>query len=227
MNRTFDYRGVQVAPSNPVAKLRTVKKTIYIDSGDRDIVKYERNGDFVIYLPRVYENVVCISLKGAEFPPVNAGVTGVQQWDKSPSAGGGPASSNLASPAPAYFFIEVDGLNRADETAINANRSASIDSVFAKIQVPDTTSRIIYSEDSGPTNINYYQPAIGRLDRLAIRTRLHNQNPNQSIYWADISAEIKQNYSLTLEVTTMENSFDDFSSMETRLSERGMGGFGC
>ena len=218
MNRTFDYRGVQVAPSNPVAKLRTVKKTFYIDSGDRDIVKYPRNGEFVVSLPRVYENVVCISLKGAEFPSVNAGVTGIQQWDKTTATG-----TVLSSPAPAYFFIEVDGLNRSDETAGGtggANRSASIDSVFAKIQVPDTTNRVIYSEDSGPTNINYYQPAIGRLDRLAIRTRLHNQNSNQSIYWSS-------DYSLTLEVTTMENSFDDFSSFETRLSERGVGGFGC
>ena len=56
---------------------------------------------------------------------------------------------------------------------------------------------------------------------------LHNQNPNQSIYWADISESIKQNYSLTIEITTMENSFDDFSSMETRLSERGVSGCGC
>jgi hypothetical protein len=210
----MDYRGTRVSPSHPVAKLRTVKRTIYIDSGDRDVSKYPTNGDFVVYLPRVYEKVVSIRLKGAEFPPVLGGSETVKTY------------STVTSPPPTltgnpfYFFLEAEGLNRSDETTPAADRSTSVDSVFAKIQVPNTTDRIIYSEDTGPTNINYYQPAIGRLDRLHLRTRLHNHTTNPYIFWP--SAE----YGLTIEVELLENSFDDFSSMETHLFERGVSGFG-
>ena len=34
MNKSYDYNGVQIAPSKPVPKLRTVKKTVHIDSAD-------------------------------------------------------------------------------------------------------------------------------------------------------------------------------------------------
>jgi hypothetical protein len=93
--------------------------------------------------------------------------------------------------------------------------------VFAKIQVPDTTNRIMYSESNGPRMCQYYQPAISRLDRLHIRTRLHSQNSNQSIYWT-------ADYGLSIEIETLENSFDDMSSIETRIAERTKDGFfGC
>lgn len=216
MNRTFDYNGVQIAPSRPIQKLRTVKKTIYIDSADRDIVKYPRNGDFVVYLPRAYEKVVSINLKSAEFPLVNAGVTSVQTYDIATKA-----NANLST-APLYFLVELEGLNKSDETSVAANRSASTDSVFAKIQVPDTTNRIIYSDNTGPQMCQYYQPALGKLDRLHVRTRLHSQTQNQYMYWTS-------DFGLTLEIETLENSFDDFSAIETRIGERsdGTGFYGC
>jgi hypothetical protein len=210
MNPTFDYRGVHVAPSRPVAKLRTITKTVYIDSIDRDETKYVRNGDFVVYLPRVYENVVCLRLKGAEFPDVGD----VESYDKVTN------TSSALGAVPLYFFLDVEGLGRADETVIGGDRSTFTDSVFAKIQVPET-GRILYSEDNGPKNINYYQPPIARLDRLHIRARLHGQTSNQSIHWPD------EDYALSLDIVTIENSFDDASGIETRLGERGFNGFGC
>lgn len=214
MNRSFDYRGVQVAPSHPVAKLRTITKTVHIDSGDRDVVKYPRNGDFVVYLPRTYEKVVSLRLKGAEFPVVVGSTGSVQSYTITTKA-----SANLATD-PLYFFLDVEGLNRADETALSANGSSHADTIFAKIQVPSSTSRVIYSEDTGPKNINYYQPTIGRLDRLHIRTRLHSDSANSYMYWPSVD------YGLTLDIEMLDNSFDDYSSIETRLTERGVGGFG-
>jgi hypothetical protein len=207
MNRAFDYNGVQVAPSHPVRQLKTVKKTVYIDSADRDVVKYPNNGEFVVYLPRVYENVVSIRLKGAEFPIVDTAGSSAKTYDKTTGTTGSLSANNL------YFFIEVDGLNKSDETVSTAQRSTFVDTVFAKIQIPDNTSKIMYSEDNGPTNINYYRPAIGKLDRFAIRTRLHGQTTSQSIYWT-------QNYALTVELDILENSYDDFSSIETRVQTR-------
>jgi hypothetical protein len=240
MNHAFDYRGVQIAPSHPVAKLRTTKKTVYLDSGDRDITKYPSNGDYVVYLPRTYEKVVCISLKGAEFPKTVAGTGGAGALAHSISASGSVGDTAIDA-TDLYFFIEIEGLNKSDETAVAGDRSSRVDSVFAKIHIADPNNTIIYSEDTGPTNINYYQPAIGRLDRLHIRNRLHTQkgaaagatasamNTDGYVYWtADgLSGGTGGDYGLTLEIITLENSFDDYSSIESRISERGVGGFGC
>jgi hypothetical protein len=213
MNKSYDYNGVQIAPSKPVPKLRTVKKTVHIDSADRDTNLYKNSGDFVVYLPRVYEKVVSISIAQAEFPSP----TTLFSIDRGTSAAG-----TVLSSIPAYFFMELEGLNRSDEGAIGADRSSFVDSVFAKFQVTSTNSQIFYSESSGPSIIEYYQPAISKLDRLHIRIRTHGQNKNQYVYWNG------GNFSFTMEIETLENSFDDFSSLETRISDRsGSGFFGC
>ena len=212
MNRTFDYNGVQIAPSKPVQKLRTVKKVLHIDSTDRDIVQYKQNGDFVIYLPRTYEKVVSINVKEAEFPAVSN--TSVMQWD-------GQTGAALGYD-PTYFFLEFEGLNKSDETAQLADRSAATDSVFAKFQVVNTSDRIQYNENSGARQCAYYQPSISKLDRLHVTLRLHGMKRNQNMYWPS------SNFSFTLELETLENSFDDFSSLETRIGERSASGFyGC
>jgi hypothetical protein len=212
MNRTFDYNGVQIAPSKPVQKLRTVKKVLHIDSTDRDIVQYKQNGDFVIYLPRTYEKVVSINVKEAEFPAVSN--TSVMQWD-------GQTGAALGYD-PTYFFLEFEGLNKSDETAQLADRSAATDSVFAKFQVVNTSDRIQYNENSGARQCAYYQPSISKLDRLHVTLRLHGMKRNQNMYWPS------SNFSFTLELETLENSFDDFSSLETRIGERSVSGFyGC
>ena len=195
MNRVFDYNGSIVAPSNPVKKLRTVKKTLTIDSGDRDILKYARNGDFVIYLPRVYENVVSLRLSAGEFPA-------------SPTAV--PAAADSL-----YFLIDIEGLNKADECSVGADRSGYPDGHFAKIPlVGDGTASTFYNDKSQQDNIARYSPAIGKLDRMHIRTRLHSQKANGGyIYWAS-------EYSLTFEIEYLDNAFDEFSTFETRLSDR-------
>ncbi len=199
MSRVFDYNGSIVAPSNPVKKLKTVKKTLTIDSGDRDLVKYSRNGDFVIYLPRVYENVVSLRLAGAEFP-IFSTATYV------------PTSTD----SPLYFLIDIEGLNKADECSVGADRSGYPDGHFAKIAVSaDPLLPTLYNDKCQQDNIARYSPPIGKLDRMHIRTRLHSQKSNGGyIYWGS------SNYSLTFEIEYLDNAFDEFSTFETRLSER-------
>jgi len=218
MNRTFDYNGVQIAPSKPVQKLRTVKKVVHIDSSDRDIVQYNQNGNVVIYLPRTYEKIVSINVKQAEFP-ITSTVT-VKPWDIGLSAAANAAATISANPT--YFFLELEGLNKSDETSQLANRSAATSSVFAKFQVPNATDRVQYNENSGPTQCSYYQPSISKLDRLHVTVRLHGMKRNQYMYWSG------SEFSFTIELETLENSFDDFSSVETRVGERASSGFhGC
>ena len=208
MNRVFDYNGTMVAPSTPVKKLKTVKKKLMIDSGDRDRVKYLRNGDFVVYLPRVYENVVSIRLEAGEFPSIIPGTNMALG-----SGGVFPASP------PLYFLIDIEGLNKTDECSVGADRSGYPDGAFAKIPILGGITApqepTFYSDSGAQENIAHYSPAIGKLDRMHIRTRLHTQKSSGDwFYWT--SGEI----SLTFEIEYLDNVFDDFSQFESRISER-------
>lgn len=207
MNKTYDYNGVQIAPSRPVQKLTTVKKTVHIDSQDRDSVLFSTSGNFVTYLPRVYENVVSISIKQAEFPDP----TTLLSFDRANGATGSVSAN--------YFFMDLGGLNKSDEGAIGADRSAFVDSSFAKFQLDSSSGPFFYTESSGAKLTEHFRPAISKLDRLQVRLRTHGQNKNQHIYWNN------KNFSFTIEIETLENSFDDFSSMETRIGDRAGSGF--
>jgi len=193
MNRVFDYNGTIVAPSNPVKRLKTVKKTLLIDSSDRDTAKYASNGDFVVYLPRVYENVVSLRLKSAELP---AG----------PTLGGGSL----------YYILDIEGLNKSDECSVGADRSGYPDGFFAKIPVTTATDvLVLYNDHSAPENIAHYTPAIGKLDRLHLRLRTHSQKSvGGNVSW------LEDEYSLTFEIEMLDNTFDDFSSFESRITDR-------
>lgn len=241
MNRAFDYNGTLVSTSRPVKELRTVKKTLLIDSADRDTVKYYTNGDVVYYLPRVYENVVSIRLRSATFPRLYA--------ESSPGAlthsyANGPNIStgyNVTSDAavsasetavPHYFLVELEGLNKSDETTVSAQRSTFSDNFYARI--PNNLSQnaesgyfINYNDHTEEENIAKYSPPIGKLDRLHVVTRLHSQQDKSGfIYWTSTGAVANgtlekaagSNYSLVLELEILENGFDDFSSFETRLA---------
>jgi hypothetical protein len=241
MNRAFDYNGTIVAPSKPVKSLKTIKKVVTIDSADRDTSKFYTNGDFVVYLPRQYQNVVGISLMSGEFPPLTPIPVVEQAVSPTPSSGGavlhsylnGPnASSSTWSSDTAVstlntfcFFIEIEGLNYSDELAVAGNRSGYRDSFFAKIPALVSTSFIEYNNHSGQDNNTRFMPALGTLDRLHIRTRTHAQQGNAGfMYWTSDGAYANGNrtvdFTLSLEIEMLDNSFDDFSSFETRISER-------
>jgi hypothetical protein len=201
MNKVFDYNGTFVSASKPVKQLRTVRKVLNIDSVDRDTVKYPRNNDIVIYLPRVYENVVSLRLMSAEIPsgPTTISSIGVV----------GGAATGL------YYIIDIEGLNKGDECSQGADRSGYPDGFFAKIPA-DFTLTTFYNDHSAPENVARYTPAIGKLDRLHIRMRTHTQKKSsETIFFGS-------QYSLMFEIEYLDNVFDDFSSLETRISERGV-----
>jgi hypothetical protein len=312
MSGPFDYNGFAVSKSEPKKSLRTVKKTLLIDSADRDTRKYFTNGDFVVYLPRVYENVVSMRLVAAEFPTLNSeveasvGITSITAGSgtavvatgatftgdymmiagstntaydgvykvsggssttsvtilttnnkptKSGAGGrafpvtlatGGTASSfthsyasgeNVSSskftddPVIAsqyYFIVDIDGLNKTDETTVNAQKSTFSDSFFAKIPALSNTygnvSFIEYNDHSAQENIAKYSPAIGKIDRLRIRTRLHSQQDRSGFFYStntgSTGASGTANFNLTLELEMLDNAFDEFSSMETHVRDR-------
>ena len=229
MNTPYEYNGTVVSKSTPIRKLKTVKKTFFLDSVDRDVVKYTTNGEFVVYLPRVYENVVSLRLKCGEFPPVisvggSPGLLIHNYVDGSSFAGDEAVNGNAY-----YFLIDIEGLNKTDELAVQANKSTFVDNTFAKIPVSlvqfDATPNfaIQYSDNSQGENIAEYSPPIGKLDRLHLRIRGHGQQNNSGYaYWTldGTPAGAIVNFSITFEIEYLDNVFDSFSSFETRIATR-------
>jgi len=239
----FDYRGTIVQKSTPTAELRTVKKVIHVDSADRDTGIYYTNGEFVVYLPRVYEKVISLRLMSAEFPSLDLAWS--HSYTNGSNVSGATYSSDVAvntssatNYIPNYFLVDIEGLNKCDETAVAGNRSQYPDSFFAKIAntvytkssvsnaIP-TTGFIEYNDHSGMENVAHFSPPIGKLDRLRIRPRLHSQQGSQGfIYWtlSNITTAVAAssnvngaNYCMTFEIEYLDNGFDNFSSMQTRL----------
>ena len=209
----FDRNGVLVRNTQPVKELRTTKKVLTIDSRDRDPTKYVKvnggatssdAGDFVVYLPRVYENVVSIRLRSAII--------------------GAPSSGGFSDD---YILMSIEGLDKMDETATGANRSGLVDNAFAKISNPNITSgttnntfTIFYNDKVDEENITHYTPPIGRLDRMHIQLRYHpgsvSSSPTSPSF-APISFGTAE-HSFTFEIEYLDNGFNDFSTFETRLN---------
>lgn len=225
----FDRNGVLVRTSQPVKELRTAKKIITIDSRDRDPTKFVKvngllgsppssdAGDFVVYLPRVYENVVSLRLRSAII--------------KAPV----PPSPATAGFADNYILMSIEGLDKIDETATGAQRSGLVDNAFAKISNPNMadpasatqkTFTIYYNDKVDEENITRYTPPIGRLDRMHIILRYHpasviptsgTNNPTVTPNFAPITFGATVEHSFTFEIEYLENGFDDFSSFETQM----------
>jgi len=216
----FDRNGVLVRTTQPVKELRTVKKVLTIDSRDRDPTKFVKvnggattsdPGDYVVYLPRVYENVVSLRLRSATI--------------KAPQSGG--FTDN-------YLLMSIEGLDKIDETATGAQRSGLVDNAFAKISNPNmadpasstqNTFTIYYNDKVDEENVTRYTPPIGRLDRFHIALRYHTSavvptattnNPATNPNFAPITFGTSEN-SFTFEIEYLDNGFTDFSSFETRV----------
>jgi hypothetical protein len=216
----YDRNGTLVRTSQPVRELRTVKKTLLIDSRDRDPTKYVKvnagastsdPGDYVVYLPRPFENVVSIRLKSAIIAA--------------------PASTNFTDN---YLLLSIEGLNKIDETAVGANRAGFVDNTFARISNPNFTKSgtnvdytIFYNDNVDEENIVRYTPAIGTLDRFHITLKYHGgiTSPASPAPPLDVTGRIlnapitfgTSENSFTFEIETMENGFTDFSTFQTRV----------
>jgi hypothetical protein len=218
----YDRNGVLVRTTQPVRELRTVKRTILVDSRDRDPTKYayvnagaaaSDPGDYVVYLPRPLENVVSVRLKSAIIAAPSAGFTD------------GTTSQN-------YVLLSIEGLNKIDETAYGANRAGFVDNSFARIANPNITSgntnntlTIFYNDQVDEENIVRYTPALGTLDRLHITLKYHAGAASSASAPGDVTGRVlnapitfgTSENSFTFEVETLDNGFTDFSSFQTRL----------
>jgi len=219
----YDRNGTLVRTTQPVRELRTIKRTILVDSRDRDPTKYVKvnagaatsdPGDYVVYLPRPLENVLSVRLKSAIIAAPSGGFTD------------GTTSQN-------YVLLSIEGLNKIDETAYGANRAGFVDNSFARIANPNITSgntnntfTIFYNDKVDEENIVRFTPALGTLDRLHLTFKYHAgvaaaaaEAPGDvtgRVLNAPITFGTSEN-SVTLEVELLDNGFSDFSSFQTRV----------
>ena len=144
----YDRNGVLVSTSRPKPVLRKAYRVITVDSRDRDPTKYVKvnggasssdPGDYVVYFPRAFQKVTRIRL-------MNAALLGVQ-------------------PSDTYIMVQLEGLNRIDETASGADRAGYVDSAFAKIlndrPVVATGAAYTYSTITNVTNRVFTYSASG------------------------------------------------------------------
>jgi hypothetical protein len=246
MNKAFDHNGTLVSASKPLNQLRTVKKTLLIDSTDRDSNKYYTNGDVTYYLPRVYENVVSIRLKSFTVTPIAnqstsppSGTARVHTYANGQNIASATwANDSSVNSIVNYILVDIDGLNKCDETSVSANRSSFIDNYFARIPLTKSQNTygntiVNYNDKSEEENINKYYPPISKLDRMHIVLRTHEQQDKSGfIYWTTDSAVAGSNnrvmqYCLVFELEMLDNGFDEFSSFETRINSREAGNYGC
>jgi hypothetical protein len=85
---------------------------------------------------------------------------------------------------PAYFYMEIDGLNCIDETSPWAlsdytshtnNTNGIVNSSFAKIAIPTTPISQWFDNDMSP--YKYFNPPAERIRKLNITLRYHNGQP--------------------------------------------------
>ena len=102
----------------------------------------------------------------------------------------------------------------SDETSQNSNRSASCNSVFAKFVSSNYTDSVIYNESSSAHQHIEFYPALTKLDRFHFRLRTHDMSGTQYLFWPNL------NWSMSLDIESLENGFDEFSTIETRINTR-------
>ena len=82
---------------------------------------------------------------------------------------------------PAYFYMEIAGLNCIDETipwnlsnysVHNSGNNGVVNSSFAKIAIPTTPISQWFDEDTAP--YKYFNPPAERIRKLSVRLRYHN-----------------------------------------------------
>lgn len=106
-----------------------------------------------------------------------------------------------------YLLMELDFINKADETAIDGKMSGRVDGAFAKIPIVPSSSgsTIFFREWCCPLNKSVMYPPLSQLRNLNIKFRFHDGRA------VDFN---NADHALTLEFELLESNFDEYSSLE-------------
>lgn len=106
-----------------------------------------------------------------------------------------------------YIIMELEYMNKQDETLIDGRLSGRIDGCFAKIPVATCPCEPIFYRELGCCFINesIMNPPISQLSQLSVKWRFHDGRP------IDFN---NADHSFSLEIVTLENNFDEYSSLD-------------
>uniref|UniRef100_A0A6C0HKX9 Uncharacterized protein n=1 Tax=viral metagenome TaxID=1070528 RepID=A0A6C0HKX9_9ZZZZ len=318
------HNGVPYHPSTPKKVWRKIRKTIIVDSRDRQMNAGSHPGSYTVTLPTIYQNVVAATLKTVELPlsfyqfsaamnnvtlnftySTTYGTAGAPLVATLPdgnysavslvaalnaalntalTAAGGPTGAltcayssttgkitftglttftlyltpstpisarggnsltvnyttwwglgyflgftagtqtATANPAPAtnyslvgqfsanpfptnYILLDMDTMNKIDETSIDDLKAWKVNGAFAKIPTQGNSGDFVFLTDTAAYQLNraVYSPPISKLSQLFIKFRLHD---GRVIDFNGVE------HSFTIELEMLDNNFDEFSSVE-------------
>jgi hypothetical protein len=111
-----------------------------------------------------------------------------------------------------YILMELDFINKEDETAIDSRLSGRVDGCFAKLPITGNSGDVIFFRElCCPLNRSVMTPPLGQLRTLNIKWRFHD---GRLVDFHNLD------HSFTLEFELLENGFDEYSSMDFTPSHR-------
>jgi hypothetical protein len=111
-----------------------------------------------------------------------------------------------------YILMELDFINKEDETSIDSRLSGRVDGCFAKLPITGNTGDVIFFRElCCPLNRSVMNPPLGQLRTLNIKWRFHD---------GTLVDFHNLDHSFTLEFELLENGFDEYSSMDFTPSHR-------
>jgi len=106
-----------------------------------------------------------------------------------------------------YILMDLDVLNKIDETSLDDRKAWKVNGAFAKIPTDGNSTDFVYLTDAAAYQVNraVYSPPISKLTQLVVKFRLHD---GRIIDFNGVEN------SFTIELEMLDNNFDEFSSVE-------------
>jgi hypothetical protein len=105
-----------------------------------------------------------------------------------------------------YILLELDFINKEDETSIDNRLSGRVDGCFAKVPINGNSGDIIFFRElCCSLNRSVMSPPLSQLRVLNIKWRFHD---GQLVEFNNVD------HSFTLEFELLDNNFDEYSSLD-------------
>ena len=110
-----------------------------------------------------------------------------------------------------YILMELDFINKMDESSLENQRGGSTDSVYAKIPLNGNSfSYVFFSTNSNYDVRSVMTPPLNKLQTIHVKFRHHD---GTLVNFNNVD------HSFTLELELLDTNFDEWSSLETSLAD--------
>lgn len=110
-----------------------------------------------------------------------------------------------------YILMELEFINKMDETPLENQRSGAIDSVYAKIPLDANSFNYVFFSTNNSYDVrSVMTPPLNKLQTLHVKFRHHD---GTLINFNNVE------HSFTLELELLDTNFDEWSSLETSIAD--------